>query len=437
MRFNGLFFLLTVLTAAVVPAGFPDLASADSRSVCQPFRTPCHPVMAELPSEVLPDWDRASPQGKTLVLFSLHPFLLPLSPGQQESIAKALASDDSEIFRQRGTLLHHDPLLSPVQALSAAIALRLFDRIIWIIPRKPGDGDLSLEILRQQLTAAGFFTGDEAEFLKLRAGEVTGRIRGVPIRMIHSDRLPELDGPVVVHIDLSFFKGLYKNEIATPLYTLVHDLALQIRKQQWPVSLVSLSYSTLEHQVSLNVRFLLHDFATLLQRPDLLDGEMPRLWQQRNAALNAGSMYRERTSRKLFMGLADTAPSNAGAWFDRSRTQFQEGLIKEAFSSLDRAVQLDRGYAVEYLDLAEKGANHGDLPKAIELLEKAERALPQNSFVPLLRADLLIRAGHADLAGPILEKISRWRWSPQFHPEVPAQLETMQQQAKSTAKGRQ
>ncbi|RMH95208.1 MAG: hypothetical protein D6681_13260 [Calditrichaeota bacterium] len=409
-------FFLTVITA---PWPSPVDAAAD---ICQAFRQPCEPRVFELPSAALPAWHDARQSDTTLVLMSLHPFLVPLQPQQLTEIHAALQNSRAEsLFAQRGTLRHHNPLLAPVQALSAALKLGFFSKVIWVIPRKPQESDFDLVLLRKQLATAGFFTTKEAKQLQKRGSRVTGLVRGVPITMVHPDDLPQLKGPVILHLDLSYFKGLYKNEIATPLYDLLHEQALSIKKRGWPLHLVTLSYSTYEEQLSVDVRFLVHDFAALLKAPQLLE-KMPKLWQQRSQALHVGNMFQETKARNLFIALADIDANDAQAWYERSRTQFQKGQARAAFASLDKAVALDHGYAIEYLLLADRGASRGAVPKAISLLEKAQAAFPSDPFIVLRKAELLQQSGHPELARPLLVQLQKKPWSKIFYPNMPSEL---------------
>jgi hypothetical protein len=405
-------------SSVATPAGFP------TRKL---LREPLEAQRFELPSEALQIWRRYQTIKPALVLYSIHPFLQPLEPRQRREVAALLTKGKTEDFYRRGTIARSNPALSPLQTLSAALAAGYFSEVIWFFPTRADLADFSPENFRQEMAKAGFIDPSEAPDLHLlEEGIIGGILRGVPLRIFHPlAALPKLARPALIHLDLGYFQGLYQNEVSTPVYTLLHETALSLRDANYRALDISLSYSTEGGNFALATRFLIDALAQLLHQPELLDGELPEPWRFRSEALYARAMYQESEAQKLVAAAAAKYPEDPSLLYDNLQLLLQNGQEEEGFRLLDRIVQLDPGYAEEYLALAETGVDKGWLDKSLQLIDKALACYPDNPFIRLYKIDVLRQAGRTSETLPVITALQDLNWSKVFFPEMGQRLNEM------------
>ncbi|HEY5673308.1 MAG TPA: hypothetical protein VIR78_06380, partial [Malonomonas sp.] len=257
------------------------------------FNQPQQPQLVELSNHAIPGWRTDVQPPPALVLFSYDPFLKPIDSSLNAAALHLARSGSTAELIQHGSINTAEPLILPNQTLTAAIDAGLIGKFYWIFPSKVPPQQLDLEHFRSQMREQLFMTDAEVDSLSLTDGVFTGSLRGIPFSAVHYQRLQKIAEPLLLHIDMSFFRGLYDNEIKSPLYQLIRQTALSIGQLNLEPLVTSLSYSTLEGANSLDVRFMISNLADLIKNPALLDAEMPADWQIRNDALYAGDMYSE------------------------------------------------------------------------------------------------------------------------------------------------
>jgi tetratricopeptide (TPR) repeat protein len=387
--------------------------------------------LVELATHALPFWRDCRDEKPALVLMSFDPFLQPIPTVLRDRARELVLTGTPGDIDRHGGLNRPDPVVMPTQALSAALEAGLFSRIYWVFPAKVDPTQLNLETFREQMVKAEFFSEAEAQELTLTQGTFSGQLRGVPFKAVHYSKLPDIDvdGPLVLHVDLSFFRGLYDDEIKTPLYDLIHQSALQILESGWQPLTLTLSYSTLQGAISLDTRFVLTNLAQVLRDPSLLDGDMPQPWQLRAEALYAADMFTESKKLELYQQAAKLAPQDPTAAYDLFQVHFMARELDEALLALERAVALDPGYGAAYLRLTSMALEDGNVEMALALLEKAAAVFPANPFIPLQRADLLLQTGRGEAALSLLEPLLEKNWSPTYHPDIRKTLVEMKEVA--------
>lgn len=394
------------------------------------FDEPTEAHRFELPSEALQIWRHSKSVKPALVLFSIHPLLVPVAEERKQDISELIRSGDADTFKNRGSFFRVNPALAPTQTVTAAIDNDLFSEVIWVIPTQSKVEELSLDVFRKQVVDAGFLTEQEGSTLSYSEGVTSGTVRGLPFRAVHPDVLPDLDKPVVIHFDTGYFKGMFKNEVATPLFDILHQTVSRVMQSEWQVYSTTLSYSTQELMFSLDVRFLITNLAKIIENPELLQ-QMPPAWKLHGDSMYIGKMYMETKAQEIIEEALVAAPDDPTIVYTLSQIRFQQGRAEEAFTLLDRAVQLDPGYATAYMQLSDTGIENGQFDKSLVLQRKAISQYPENPFLKINEAGILIAMGNTDEAITKIETLQKLPWSPAFHPNIFADLNAMAEYARN------
>lgn len=419
--------------AAAGPAAPPPGLTGGTQQL---FVQAMEPALFELPTDALPVWRQHAETKPTLALLSFDPFLQPLRPELRGAALDLAKTGNAADLLAKGRIFRAEPTLLPTQTLSAALEAGFFSRLCWVFPSTAKPEQLTLELFQKQMRDTGFMTESEVAALQLADGIYTGTVRGVPFQAIHPWALPKLEGPLLLHIDLSYFKGLYKDNATTPIYNLLHQTATGLRDTGWTPRAVTLSFSTEEGAVSLDTRFLLRDLATLLGRPELLDGDPPAHWNQRADALYGVDVFTAEKMLELVEKMVAEAPEDPSVQYDHYTTLFAAKKLEPALAALDRAVAGDPGYAYAYAELAQIAVKDRNAQATVDLLRKAAAAYPENPFIPLQMADVQITTGAAQEALQTLQPLKQLTWSKAYHDDIPALLNRMSQDAKTPpAKG--
>jgi thioredoxin-like negative regulator of GroEL len=394
------------------------------------------PRRVELPSEALPYWrDAAGGSRPTLLLFSGDPFLSPLADKQKQDVAQLVDSGSGEDFVARGSLLRVNPALISKQAVSAALDNGLFSKLIWVFPSNTAADQLDLESFRRQVVEIGFLTEAESQRLTLKDGVFSGSLRGVPFKAVHASALKPLSGPAVLHVDLSYFKGLYKSEIKTPLYPLLYQTGKQIKALNIEVNGVTLSYSTEEGEIALETRFLTNRFAALLEKPQLLEEKMPPHWTLHSEALYTINFFIESKVNQLYEQAVQVAPEDPAVLYGLALRRMRHKDLHATLALISRAAEQDPGYALAYLELAEQAVAGNDFEKAAALLEKGLAYFPQNPFVEFDLAVTYQTLNRRNEARQLLEKLKQLPWSSKHNNTVQAIDELLAEIAGATRPG--
>lgn len=396
------------------------------------LQEPIEATLVELPSQALPVWRQYRAARPTLVLLSQDPFLQRTPAELREEVNALLLNGTPEELAAKLAFPRPDPLLLPLMALDAALNAGLFSEAVWVIPATVAREQLNLEQLRRQLLDFGAVDEEEAQTFSLSDGIFSGTVRGTPFRAVHPDALPALDGPVVLHIDLSFFQPLYKGEIKTPLYPLLYDSLRKLRDSGWDTAAVTISHSNLSGDLPLAIRFISPDLTILLQDPGMIEEPPPLNWQRRSNALYLPNFFKTEKVRELYLEMEAELPDDPSVKYGlyQINRQMKEGA--RALEYLEQAVALDRVYALEYLQLAPVAMEKGRPDQALKMLRLAEVAMPDNPFISMQLAAHLIELKHAEQALKMLEELQRLPWSKVYYSDMVERLEAMKSAARET-----
>lgn len=431
MRFLLLLLLLSLCAcepqrqeAAAPDANVAVVAVIAPRSLTPLLKEPVEPLLVEAASEALAAWRPVGDARPALLLLANDPLLRPLPSQLADEILPLVRSGSSDELRRRGTGRVADPSFLPEMAVTAALRAGFFSRLIWV-PPLAADGEPDFDTLRAQLRDYGALTEDELATLRLEAGGASGTAHGLPLRIVPLAALEAPAETVVLHIDLSYFRPLYKGEIKTPLYPLLGQVLQQLRGLGMTAGAVTISRSNLDGGLPLETRFIGGDLAEIFRRPQLLDSPLPALWDQRSRSLYLANFFQKERIRELLEEMRRDAPEDASvayAYYQILR-QFREGSA--ALDELKRVVALDSAYAREYLDLVPVALEKDQPEEALRMLELAAKVFPGDPFIPLDRAGLLLRSGRGREGREIVQRLQKLSWSPVYYPDMPARLEAM------------
>ncbi len=427
-------FTLLILLLSLIGCqndGARPLESADSNllSANKPrlLFTPTEVHTVELPSDALPLWRVNATPKPPLILLSGDPFLQPIPAALQADARRLAATGSVQQLQNRGRYYRSEPLLVPAQTLSAAIDAGLFSSIYWCFPSQAGVESLDLQRFREQMRDSETFSEQEIMAIRLENGAFVGTLRGLPFSAHHPDALPKLSEAAVVHFDLTYFLGLYKDEVSTPIYDLLAATLRRLQKIEFQPLIITISRSTLEGNLSTDFRFLAGPLSAVLQNPALLETELPEAWKLRAEALYQATFFQGEKVLKLYQQATALEPDNPAWAFDLFRAHRAVKQQALALAALDRAVALDPGYAVAYLELARDDKS----PSGLKQLKKAVAALPDNPFILLEMADIHLQLGQKEQALALIDELRALSWSAIYHQDIPELLLSMESTAQS------
>lgn len=409
------------------PVAPPPVTSATSVSY-RLLQDPIEPVVLELPSQAFPAWRQAG--GKpALLLLANDPFLAAI-PDELATAALALAANATpEELAAFASYRRAAPRLLPFQSVRVALQSGWFSRVVWVFPSGAEGTSPDLGLFRQQLTERQILTADEAAGLQVEDGVIRGTVLGAPFQAgpLSAGQLPT--ERLQLHVDLSYFTPQYKDEVRTPVFEILRQFAADLAAANLQAAGVTLSYSTDEGLLPLDLRFLIANLASLVRAPERLQSPLASPWKERGEALYLATFLQtEKVLEKNLQALA-AAPDDPAVHFDLYRSYRAVKNGAKALEHLALAVGLDKGYAMEYMNLAATARERGEPRDALEMLELARRALPEDPFIPLLILEGQLAGGDKASARTLVRSLQGLPWSPVYFPGLPGRLQQLAEQA--------
>ncbi len=375
----------------------------------------------ETTAEALSVWRRAS-ERPTLLLLSNNPHLTPV-PEEMRSKAKILISNaNAETLAMAATDRNPAPLILPGMAIDAALRNGWFKELAWALPIRDPAQEVALEKFTEQLAQSRI--ADEEEIASITETEriFHGSLRNTAFSAAALPLLQGLQQPVIVHIDLSYFQPLYKNEIATPLLDIVFNTLSTLKKMHLNALAVTFSYGHLDSQIGLDVRFLGDIVSDLIEDPTLMDQPIPLNWQRQRDSLYLANFFQKEKIRELFEAQEKDAVDLAWIKFNLYRSAAENKQGTKALTSLAEAVRLDSMYALEFGELSNLAYEKQRPDEALRMLKLASDAFPQDPFIKLQIAQLASEVGEQEYALEMLNKIRNLEWSDTYYPKMPQYL---------------
>jgi len=386
------------------------------------FSDPIELQRFEWTTQVLSTWQRFADTKPTLLLLSNDPLLMPVPEPLRAEVAEHLKQADPGLLAKRGSLRSADPLLLGEMALDAALRAGFFSRVVWAIPQQEGGTQIEAKALGQQLLDAGLATPGEVASLHPVGPLVEGRLRDTPFIVGSLSALQTLNGPVVVHIDPSYYEKLYRNEIRTPLLPLVKTSLEQLKALQ--IKSLGLSYAdaNLDHRFALDGRYLGDFLAMMIADPQKLDAELSEIWKGQAEILYLKNFMQKEKIAQIAKQMVTTAPRSAWVKFTLYRAAQESDAGEAALQALAEAVLLDPVYALEYENLAEQAYDKGRPDAALQMLQLATETFPDNPHIRLKIAQLSSELDDRKTAQHLIEQLQKLPWSPVYYPQMPDYL---------------
>lgn len=383
-----------------------------------PFLTqPIPTTVIEATNEALPIWRSFAKNRPALIIVANTPAMFPVPDELRTEIDKLLKDADDNELTGRSSPSNPDPLLLPIMSLNVALDAGWFSQVLWIFPTKSAE-KLDLATFQQQLVAAQIASPEEAAGFTLNLGSFSGIIRGRPFTAAPAGSLPPLKLSALLHIDADYFKPLYSGEIKTPIYPLMIDLLDKIKAQRWKVAAatVALSNQTFDG-LPLQTRFLGKDLAAILQNPRLFQEAFPRHWERRGNALYLENFMQKDEIHKIYTEMELEDPRDPDVKFGLYNISRQISKTAESLAYLNAAVQIDPVYAQEYLALSQLAMEKKLPAKAVEMLQLARTAQPDNPFILTLLVHTLLSNDLKEESKMLKPELAALNWSKIYYPQ--------------------
>ena len=389
--------------------------------------------LVEQPAQVLSIWRQFQEKRPTLVLLSQNPFLQPVPDSLSKAVTTLIQEGSAEALAEKTSSANPAPLLLPSMAVSSALQSSLFAKVVWVFPTISPIDQLDIDTFRQQLLDYGAINPQEAQNLNKFDVGFSGTIGGVPFQAVSIDTLPDLDGPIVLHIDLGYFKPIYKGEIKTPLFPLLYETCRSLQGNGWATVSKTISYSTEDGSLPLAVRFIGPTLGVLLENPGMLDKPLPANWQRQASALYLPNFYLTKEERNQYLAMEADLPESPAVKYALYQVNRKLNQGDKALDYLSRAVALDPGYAIEYLTLANDAKEKNLLDQSVRMLNLAAQSRPDDPFITLQLAIHLNLHGQNDVAGQLVEELQQLPWSSVYYPTMPGTLASLSEAIKEAA----
>jgi tetratricopeptide (TPR) repeat protein len=303
-------------------------------------------------------------------------------------------------------------------SLNVALDAGWFSQVLWIFPTKQLPEQLELTTFQKQLIEAQIATPEEAASFTLNKGSFAGIVRGLPFTAAPAEALPPLEESALLHIDVDYFKPLYSGEIKTPLYPLMIGLLDKIKVQNWKIAAASVALSNQPFDgLPLQTRFLGKDLATVLQNPRMFQEAFPRQWERRGNALYLENFMQKEEIHKIYTEMELEDPRDPDVKFGLYNISRQLNKTGESLTYLKAAVQIDPVYAQEYLALSQLAMEKNLPPKAVEMLQLARNAQPDNPFILTLLVHTLLSNGLKEEVKTLKPELAALNWSKIYYPQ--------------------
>jgi len=236
--------------------------------------------------------------------------------------------------------------------------------------------------------------------------------------------LPSFEQPLLLHIDIDYFKNLYKGEIKTPLYTLLFETLNTLKAKGLHVAEATIALSNLGTELPLQTRFIGRQLADILTDPAMLSRPLPKSWEERAQALYLINFLQKSEIRDIYLKLEKKDPTDASVKFALYDIHRELNKPEAALVYLQEAVTLDPVYALEYLPLSELAQQKSRPEKAVEMMRLAADRL-DSPFITLHLARTLINTGAKAEAKAVVDRLANIGWSTTYYADQQDEIDAL------------
>ena len=344
---------------AAATSGAEGLSSAGS-----PFRVGQDPVpaaaihVAENHSDALVQWALAGVRNRILVHVDGHIDFDWVPDATVETIRRAVLAQDEPALRDLE--VHPWDLTAKANGgfgiwnfLYPAARTGLVREILWVVPDGTLPDEAAATRLRRSYAATlSGVTIEEIEGLRLVNGVIAGHLCGVPFRICERARLPRLDEPVLLDIDLDWFttRSALEPHVGIAPRPAADDLFSSLAAAGLTADLVTVSWSTCGGYLPYEARSVGEDVLLALREPERFRSaaEVDRR-RRRGEALAALEENRGREAVRRLSELVAEAPENSSLHAALGEALRLSGPLDEAPSEEAEASRLD--HAAAWLEL--------------------------------------------------------------------------------------
>ncbi len=383
----------------------------------------------EFPGEAIP-LIRQSEEKPWLLLLSGDPFLQPVPQELAVRANKLIKKGGAESFAFSSRFLIPDPILLPQKTLRSLLESDLVTGASWLLPLPEGVRLPDIDQIQNNLASEDLASERELASLSIVNNRSQINIANHPLRFSTLRQETPPSGPLWVHIDLSYLTPLYNNEVKTPLFPLLGSIVRQINRLQSRIIGISISASTYEGAVPMQLRFVSSALAVALSDSSVLE-EVPVEWAQLSRILYLQEFHQVDDILQTVNRMITSNPDSPLAHYRMYRIQQMKHKSEEAEKALLEAIRLDVGYTPELLLLAMKAFERKDIAEAIRLQQLATQSLPQPAFAELDLAGLYLLDKQPEPARNFLAQLKTLPWSQVYYPGIPERIDAMLQEADS------
>lgn len=203
---------------------------------------------------------------------------------------------------------------------------------------------------------------------------------------------------------------------------MMHDFMSQLRNTDWHVLAVTISRSNFGGELSVDSRFMAPTLAQIFQTPAILEGVVPKLWQLRRDNLYLEVFFQPEGILLNVQEMLKSAPEDPTVHYDLFKAYRLNKMGQKAEEALAMAVKLDPGYAIAYIDIAEKRLAEAKISEAVRYLEKARLIFPDDPILELKLCEAYFKDRQSAKAEELFKGLSQRVWSPIYYPEYRAKI---------------
>jgi tetratricopeptide (TPR) repeat protein len=304
--------------------------------------------------------------------------------------------------------------------MSIDVALRnnWFSQLTWVVPTLDQLVAPDLEAIRNLLFENAMTSEEEATSFIKDKQLTKGTLRNTPLSISNMSGLVAPDVPIILHIDLSYLQGLYKNEIATPTLQTIYSTLAALKEHNINTLAVTFAYGHLDNQIALDVRFIGEIIEQLIANPALLKEQPLPNWKRQADAIYLVNFFQGEKVDEIHRAQEQDDPDSAWVKFNlyRSSATLKQG--EQALDYLAQAVALDPMYAYEYGNLARMAYDRRRPDETMRMYTLAGKALPEDHLIKLSMAELAAELGNHEMAKHLLDQLKDLPWSPPYHGEM-------------------